>query len=103
MSSKRSSRHEVISLRLSEARVELLERCRRAFADELGRDVSLSEAAFLALEDRATEMERTAARAELLRTAYGVARRHLAAVGGPARVVSAAVGCVGRVRADWRG
>jgi hypothetical protein len=69
MSTKRSPRHEVISLRLSEARVELLERCRRAFADELGRDVSISEAAFLALEDRATEMERTAARAELLRTA----------------------------------
>src|ERR1700674_3298186 len=68
MPSKRSSRHEVISLRLSETRVELLERCRRAFADEPGRDVSLSEAVFLALEDRATEMERTAARAELLRT-----------------------------------
>ena len=68
MSTKRSPRHEVISLRLSESRVELLERCRHAFADELGRDVSLSEAAFLALEDRATEMERTAARAELLRT-----------------------------------
>jgi hypothetical protein len=57
---KKSPRHEVISLRLSEARVELLERCRQAFADELGRDV--------ALEDRSTEMERTAARAELLRT-----------------------------------
>ncbi len=68
MSNKRSPRHEVISLRLSEMRVELLERCRRAFADELARDVSLSEAVFLALEDRATEMERTAARAELLRT-----------------------------------
>jgi hypothetical protein len=68
MPTKKLPRHEVISLRLSEARVELLERCRQAFADELGRDVSLSEAAFLALEDRAAEMERTAARAELLRT-----------------------------------
>jgi hypothetical protein len=68
MPTKKSPRHEVISLRLSEARVELLERCRRAFADELGRDVSLSEAAFLALEDRGTEMERMAARSELLRT-----------------------------------
>src|ERR1700730_9781014 len=65
---KKTPRSEVVSLRLSEARVALLERCRRAFADELGRDVSLSEAAFLALEDRAAEMERTAARAELLRT-----------------------------------
>src|SRR5580658_2896648 len=65
---KKTPRSEVVSLRLSEARLELLERYRRAFADELGRDVSLSEAAFLALEDRAAGMERTAARAELLRT-----------------------------------
>src|ERR1700730_17414892 len=50
---KKTPRSEVVSLRLNEARLELLERYRRAFADELGRDVSLSEAAFLALEDRA--------------------------------------------------
>jgi hypothetical protein len=43
-----------------------LERYRRAFADELGREVSLSEAAFLALENRAVGMDRT--RAELLKT-----------------------------------
>jgi hypothetical protein len=61
-------RHEVISLRLNQARLEVLERYRRAFADELGRDVSLSEAAFLALEDRAAGMDRTAARAALLKT-----------------------------------
>jgi hypothetical protein len=58
----------VISLRLNQERVELLERYRRAFADELSRDVSLSEAAFLALEDRAPDMDRTAARVELLKT-----------------------------------
>jgi hypothetical protein len=68
MGRPKSPRHEVISLRLSEARLELLERYRRAFAEELGRDVSLSEAAFLALEDRATAMDRATARAELLKT-----------------------------------
>src|ERR1700674_2790245 len=65
---KKTPRSEVVSLRLSEARLELLERYRRACADELGREVSLSEAAFLALEDRAVGMDRTAARVELLRT-----------------------------------
>jgi hypothetical protein len=64
---KKTPRSEVVSLRLSEDRLELLERYRRAFADELGREVSLSEAAFLALEDRAVGMDRTAARAELLK------------------------------------
>ena len=65
---KKTPRNEVISLRLNQERLELLERYRRAFADELGRDVSLSEAAFMALEDRAVEMDRTAARVELLKT-----------------------------------
>src|SRR6202521_2569086 len=65
---KKTPRSEVVSLRLSEARLELLERYRRACADELGREVSLSEAAFLALEDRAAGMDRTAARVELLKT-----------------------------------
>jgi hypothetical protein len=48
--------------------VELLERYRRAFAVELERDVSLSEAAFLALDDRAAEIDRATTRAELLTT-----------------------------------
>jgi hypothetical protein len=61
-------RNEVISLRLNQERVELLERYRRAFAEELGREVSLSEAAFLALEDRAPGMDRTAARVALLKS-----------------------------------
>ena len=61
-------RSEVISLRVSAARLELLERYRRVLAGELGRDVSLSEAAFLALEDREPDMERAATRAELLKT-----------------------------------
>src|SRR5712692_10664650 len=65
---KKTSRSEVVSLRLSEERLELLERYRRAFAAELGREVSLSEAAFMALEDRAAGMDRTAARVELLKT-----------------------------------
>jgi hypothetical protein len=65
---KKAPRSEVVSLRLNEDRLELLERYRHAFADELGREVSLSEAAFLALEDRAVGMDRTVARAELLKT-----------------------------------
>jgi hypothetical protein len=65
---KKTPRSEVVSLRLSQERLELLERYRRAFADELGREVSLSEAAFLALEDRAVGMDRTAARVALLKT-----------------------------------
>jgi hypothetical protein len=65
---RKTPRHEVISLRLTETRLELLERYRQTLAGELQRDVSLSEAAFLALEDRATGMERVAARAELLKT-----------------------------------
>ncbi len=64
----RPQRPEVISLRLNAARVELLERYRRAFAVELRRDVSLSEAAFMALDDRAAEIDRAATRAELLTT-----------------------------------
>jgi hypothetical protein len=65
---KKTARNEVISLRLNQDRLGLLERYRRAFADELDREVSLSEAAFLALEDRAAGMDRTAARLELLKT-----------------------------------
>jgi hypothetical protein len=65
---KKTARPEVVSLRVSEARLELLERYRRAFAATLGREVSLSEAAFMALDDRATGMDRTAARVELLKT-----------------------------------
>src|SRR5580704_12266405 len=68
MTLKKAPRNEVISLRLNQDRLELLERYRRAFADELGRDVSLSEAAFMALEDRAAGMDRSAARVELLKT-----------------------------------
>src|ERR1700680_2478386 len=66
--SKKTPRPEVVSLRVSEERLELLERYRRAFAATLGREVSLSEAAFMALDDRATGMDRTAARVELLKT-----------------------------------
>ena len=69
MTFKKTPRSEVVSLRLNQARLELLERYRHAFADELGREVSLSEAAFLALEDRAVVMDRRAARVELLKTA----------------------------------
>jgi hypothetical protein len=65
---RKTPRNEVISLRLNQTRLEVLERFRSAFVDELGRDVSLSEAAFLALEDRSPAMDRTAARVALLKT-----------------------------------
>ena len=84
---KKTPRSEVVSLRMSEDRLELLERYRRAFADELGREVSLSEAAFLALEDRAAEIDRAVTRAELLKTPTDIAVRDSATVGGGAHAV----------------
>jgi hypothetical protein len=60
-------RHKVISLRLNEERISLLER-QNALASQLGRPVSLSEAAFLLIEDRADEADRDTTRHELRRT-----------------------------------
>ena len=68
MVSKPLPRHEVISLRLNEDRLALLERHRAALSTQLGRDVSLAEAAFLVFEDRAPEIDRAASRHELLKT-----------------------------------
>jgi hypothetical protein len=65
---KKPPRHEVISIRLSEDRLELLERHRVALSEKLGRAVSIAEAAFLVFEDRAPAIDRAASRAELLRT-----------------------------------
>lgn len=59
-SKKKEPRYEVISVRLNEDRLKLLERYRAALADELGRPVSIAEAAFLAIDDQAPDMERKA-------------------------------------------
>jgi len=61
-----SPRHEVISVRLNQDRFELLGRFQQTLTEQLGREVSLAEAAFVALEDRAASMDRTATRHELL-------------------------------------
>lgn len=65
---QKQPRHEVISLRLNEDRLALLERHRAVLSSDLGRDVSLAEAAFLAFEGRAPQLDREAARHELLQT-----------------------------------
>jgi hypothetical protein len=60
-------KNDVISLRLNEERIEVLERHRQALMEQLHRPVSLSEAAFLVLEDRVDTVERETARYELLK------------------------------------
>ena len=61
-------RHEVISIRLNEDRLKLLERYQRLLSDQTGRDVSLAEAAFLVIEDRVVGMDRETVRHEMLST-----------------------------------
>ena len=63
---KHTPRHEVISLRLNTDRLNLLKRSQKALSDQLGRPVSLAEAAFLVFEQRAVEQDRQASRFELL-------------------------------------
>jgi hypothetical protein len=68
MPKKKSPRHEVISLRLNEERLQLLERSQQLLASQLGRPVSLAEAAFLVLEERAIGLDRAASRFEMFQT-----------------------------------
>jgi hypothetical protein len=63
----RKKRNEVISLRLNEERVEILERYRQALTEQLHRPVSLSEAAFLVIEERAEDIDRETLRSQLLK------------------------------------
>ena len=65
---KKKPRHEVISIRLNEDRLKLLERYQRILTEQLGRAVSLGEAAFLVIEERVVGMDREAARHEMLST-----------------------------------
>jgi hypothetical protein len=61
-------RHEVISVRLNEDRLKLLERYQKLLTEQLGRPVSLAEAAFLVIEERVADMDREASRHEMLST-----------------------------------
>ena len=63
---KRQPRHEVISVRLTEDRLKLLERHRKLLSEQLGREVSLGEAAFLVIDERAALLDRDTERQELL-------------------------------------
>ena len=65
---KKQPRYAVISLRLNDERRALLARYRHVLADQRGRPVSLAEAAFLVLEERAVGVDRVAVRHELLQT-----------------------------------
>ena len=65
---KKTPRHEVISIRLSEERLKLLERYQKVLSDQLGREVSLGEAAFLVIEERGTGLDRETVRHEMLST-----------------------------------
>src|SRR5229473_751653 len=65
---KKAPRHEVISLRMTTERLGLLERYRRMLGDQHRRAVTIAEAAFLVLEERAVGLDRVATRHELLQT-----------------------------------
>src|SRR5258708_26911959 len=65
---KKKPRHEVISIRLSEDRLKLLERYQKVLSEQKGREVSLGEAAFLVIEERVEGMDRETARHEMLST-----------------------------------
>lgn len=65
---KKQPRYEVISVRTNPERLALLKRYQHALADQLGRRISIAEAAFLVIEGRAIEMDRTATRHEMLQT-----------------------------------
>jgi hypothetical protein len=65
---KKTPRHEVISIRLSEDRLKLLERYQKVLSDQLGREVSLGEAAFLVIEERGVGLDRETVRHEMLST-----------------------------------
>jgi hypothetical protein len=65
---KKKPRYEVISIRLNEDRLKLLERYQRVLSDQLGREVSLGEAAFLVIEERGAGLDRETVRHEMLST-----------------------------------
>ena len=62
----KKKRNEVISLRLTEERMGILERYRDVLAEQLHRPISLGEAAFRVFEERADDLDRQSQRSELL-------------------------------------
>jgi hypothetical protein len=65
---KKKPRYEVISIRLNEDRLKLLERYQKVLSDQLRREVSLGEAAFLVIEERGAGLDRETVRHEMLST-----------------------------------
>lgn len=63
---KKKPRHEVISIRLNDDRLRLLQRYQKVLTEQHGREVSLGEAAFLVIDQRAEGVERETARLEML-------------------------------------
>ena len=64
----RKRKNEVISVRLNDDRLQLLERYRKLLTEQLGRPISLAEAAFIILEERVEGVDREASRLEMLKT-----------------------------------
>lgn len=62
----RKRKNEVISVRLNDERLQLLERYRKLLTEQLGRPISLAEAAFIILEERVEGVDREASRLEML-------------------------------------
>ena len=64
----RKRKNEVISVRLNDERLQLLERYRKLLTEQFGRPISLAEAAFIILEERVERVDREASRLEMLNT-----------------------------------
>jgi hypothetical protein len=62
----KKKRNEVISLRLTEERMDILERYRDVLAQQLRRPISLGEAAFRVFEERADDLDRQSLKFEML-------------------------------------
>jgi len=99
---KKKPRHEVISIRLSEDRLKLLERYQKVLSERLRREVSLGEAAFLVIEERVEGMDRETARHEMLSTPT-LPSITFARSGIAARTSSRRVGCAHALCADRSG
>lgn len=66
MFNRKTTRSDVISVRLNDERLALLERYQAALTQRLGKSVSIAEAAFLMMEERAPAVDRATTRYELL-------------------------------------
>ena len=64
----RKRKNEVISVRLNDERLQLLERYRKLLTEQLGRPISLAEAAFIILEERVEGVDRASG---LIRARFG--------------------------------